>query len=169
MEKAGHVHDHEPKVAVRPQPKQKPLTATFTLTSTATSTVTQIVDVDVVVHITLTCTFGAVCVSADAGTHRAATGRERRADVTLYDYTSAELLQQRGGTFRLCEPDGDDSIRRAAPFRSRLCGCQPASRQPPTMRPSLTSLASLVWLWPYGHFVLAVVLGVATALLTGSR
>ncbi|HEV8130993.1 MAG TPA: hypothetical protein VGQ81_07060, partial [Acidobacteriota bacterium] len=33
----------------------------------------------------------------DTGTHRAATGRERRAGVTLCDYSSAELLQQRCG------------------------------------------------------------------------
>ncbi|HEV8133008.1 MAG TPA: hypothetical protein VGQ81_17295 [Acidobacteriota bacterium] len=64
--------------------------------------------------------FGSVCGSADAGTHRAATGRERRAEVTLCDYTSAELLHKRCGTFRFCEPDGDDSIWRAASFRSRL-------------------------------------------------
>ncbi|HEV8130119.1 MAG TPA: hypothetical protein VGQ81_02630 [Acidobacteriota bacterium] len=37
--------------------------------------------------------FATVCGSVDAGSHRAATGRERRADVTLCDYTSAELPQ----------------------------------------------------------------------------
>ncbi|HEV8130849.1 MAG TPA: hypothetical protein VGQ81_06330 [Acidobacteriota bacterium] len=62
------------------------------------------------------------------GTRRAATGRERRADVTLCDYTSAALLQQRYGTFRFCESDRDDSIWRAAPFRSRLCGCRQQAR-----------------------------------------
>jgi hypothetical protein len=35
----------------------------------------------------------AVWVSIDAGARRAATRRERRADVTLCDYTCAELLQ----------------------------------------------------------------------------
>jgi hypothetical protein len=39
--------------------------------------------------------FGSVCGSVDAGAHRAATGRERRADVTLCDCTSAQLLQRR--------------------------------------------------------------------------
>jgi hypothetical protein len=47
------------------------------------------------------CQFGSVWGSVDAGTHRAATGRERRADVKLCDYTSAELLQQRSGRFNL--------------------------------------------------------------------
>ncbi|HEV8130503.1 MAG TPA: hypothetical protein VGQ81_04585 [Acidobacteriota bacterium] len=37
--------------------------------------------------------FGSVCGSIDAGARRAATRRERRADVTLCDYTCAELLQ----------------------------------------------------------------------------
>jgi hypothetical protein len=38
--------------------------------------------------------FGSACGSVNAGTHRAATGRKRRADVTLCDCTPAELLQQ---------------------------------------------------------------------------
>jgi hypothetical protein len=37
--------------------------------------------------------FGSVCGSVDADAHRAATGRERRADVTLCDNTSTALLQ----------------------------------------------------------------------------
>jgi hypothetical protein len=37
--------------------------------------------------------FGSVCGVVDAGTDRATTGRERRADVTLCDYTNVELPQ----------------------------------------------------------------------------
>ncbi|HEV8130709.1 MAG TPA: hypothetical protein VGQ81_05630 [Acidobacteriota bacterium] len=39
--------------------------------------------------------FGSVCGSAEIGAHRAATGRERRADVTLCDYASGLWLRLR--------------------------------------------------------------------------
>jgi hypothetical protein len=72
-----------------------------------------------------TCTqIGQGAEALESATGRAATGRKRRANVTLCDYISAALLQQRCGTFRFCEPDCDDSVWRAALFRSRLCGCR---------------------------------------------
>ncbi|HEV8131167.1 MAG TPA: hypothetical protein VGQ81_07935 [Acidobacteriota bacterium] len=80
------------------------------------------------------------CGIVEVGTHRAATGRERRADVTLCHYTSAELLQQRYMTIRFCESDRDDSIWRAAPFWSRLCGRRLQARAD-DRAPFLTRLA----------------------------
>ncbi|HEV8131873.1 MAG TPA: hypothetical protein VGQ81_11525 [Acidobacteriota bacterium] len=44
---------------------------------------------------------GRCAAALTPGAHRAATGRKRRAEVTLCHYTSAELLQQRLAVYSL--------------------------------------------------------------------
>jgi hypothetical protein len=74
---------------------------------------------------------GAGCRSVGVNTHRAATGRKRRARVSRRDRARKMGLSRlvAAATLRPCSRKV--SHRRAAPFRSRLCGCrlQARSRQ----------------------------------------